>query len=91
MLWRGHIWLRCFPCFACALILHLHGGLVVQLSEGHFLLKMNGSYRIFEALVGSLNSGMNWLPKLKAFSSRVHLVDKLGISPLFLFLPKSER
>lgn len=59
--------------------------------EGHFLLKMNGSYRIFEALVDSLNSGMNWLPKLKAFSTRVHLVDKLGISPLFLFLPKSER
>lgn len=53
--------------------------------EEYFLLKMNGSYRIFEAIVGSLSSGMNWLPKLKAFSSRVHLVDKLGISPLFLF------
>lgn len=53
--------------------------------QGHFLLKLNGSYRIFEAIVGSLNSDMNWLPKLKVFSSRVHLVDKLGISPLFLF------
>lgn len=53
--------------------------------ERHFLFKMNGIYRIFEAIVVSINSGMNWLHRLKAFSSRVHLVDKLDISPLFYF------